>query len=231
MPIRVGVDIGGTFTDLVMIDGDGRVVVDKVPSTPPHFARGVIDGLSKLPVRIDELDFFSHGTTAATNAILEKKGARTGLITTAGFRDVLEIGAPTVAASATTGGGLRRRSSRANCAARCEDQSPLMARCWSRYRKRTFCAPSISCADTGSRRLRSACSTPLSIPSTKSRAEDRDGALAGGLRLLLGRLLPELLEFERTSTTVANAYVGPVISRYLSDLEDQMHERGFADDI
>ena len=91
MSLRLGIDIGGTFTDLVLVDDAGNLTVDKVPSTPPNFARGVIDGLEKLQVEGRDLEFFSHGTTAATNAIIEKKGARTGLITTAGFRDVLEI--------------------------------------------------------------------------------------------------------------------------------------------
>ena len=68
MAYRVGIDIGGTFTDLVVIDERGRVNVDKVPSTPPNFAQGVIDGLDKISLPIEELKFFSHGTTAATNA-------------------------------------------------------------------------------------------------------------------------------------------------------------------
>ena len=87
---RLGIDIGGTFTDIVLIGDDGTVLTQKVPSTPDNYAQGIIAGLeSLLPRQISEV---VHGTTIATNTILERKGALTGLITTKGFRDVLEIG-------------------------------------------------------------------------------------------------------------------------------------------
>jgi N-methylhydantoinase A len=232
VPIRVGVDIGGTFTDLVMIDGDGRVVVDKVPSTPPHFARGVIDGLSKLPVRIDELDFFSHGTTAATNAILEKKGARTGLITTAGFRDVLEI----------------RRADRGSlCDYWWRPPPPLVPRQLRReVRERIAFDGSVLeplqeedvlravdfLRGHGVEAIAICMLNSFVNPEHERRAQKIVTAHWPEVFVCSSvDVLPELLEFERTSTTVANAYVGPVISRYLTDLEDRMHERGFADDI
>ena len=87
---RIGIDIGGTFTDIVLIGEDGTVLTQKVPSTPDNYAQGIVAGLaSLLPRQISEV---VHGTTVATNTILERKGALTGLITTKGFRDVLEIG-------------------------------------------------------------------------------------------------------------------------------------------
>src|SRR5215212_8343132 len=92
---RAGVDIGGTFTDIVLLGDDGSRYTKKVSSTVDDYARAIIDGLAALlgetgaaPGAIAEL---LHGTTVASNAILEHKGARTGLITTKGFRDVLEI--------------------------------------------------------------------------------------------------------------------------------------------
>ena len=92
---RVGVDIGGTFTDIVLLGSDGAVHTKKISSSVEDYARAIVDGLAELfaetgiaPGAIEEI---RHGTTVASNAILEQKGARVGLITTKGFRDVLEI--------------------------------------------------------------------------------------------------------------------------------------------
>ena len=89
----VGVDVGGTFTDLVLVDeATGDVRVAKVPTTPANQATGVLAALAGAAAGPAELKVIVHGTTTATNALLERKGARTGLITTRGFRDVLELG-------------------------------------------------------------------------------------------------------------------------------------------
>ena len=93
---QVGADIGGTFTDVIALDAHARVVATKVLSTPPHFHRGVIDGvtaaLSEADAEPATVDTLLHATTVATNAILERDGAPTALVTTRGFRDVLELG-------------------------------------------------------------------------------------------------------------------------------------------
>ena len=94
-----GIDIGGTFTDCVIVDGDGAVTTAKAPSTPHDFARGVQDALkaagAKLGLGLDalcaEIAMLSHGTTVGTNAIIQKRGARVGLITTRGHNDVIHI--------------------------------------------------------------------------------------------------------------------------------------------
>ena len=92
---RLGVDIGGTFTDIVFLDGDGTAITRKVSSTEDDYARAIIEGIDAVfadhGLGGGDIDEILHGTTVASNAILELKGARTGLITTAGFRDVLEI--------------------------------------------------------------------------------------------------------------------------------------------
>jgi len=100
---RVGVDIGGTFTDIVFLGEDGRRLTKKVSSTVENYATAIVDGLAEL-IRergLDDAEIVEvlHGTTVASNAILELKGARTGLITTKGFRDVLEIRTPADAAA------------------------------------------------------------------------------------------------------------------------------------
>src|SRR3954447_11188073 len=92
---RIGVDIGGTFTDIVLLGTDGTVHTQKISSSVDNYARAIVDGLQELFAATglagDAMAEIRHGTTIASNAILEHKGARTGLITTNGFRDVLEI--------------------------------------------------------------------------------------------------------------------------------------------
>src|SRR5438046_5027248 len=93
MAWQIGVDVGGTFTDLFALDPEHGVFrVAKVPSTPEDQSVGFIAGLSTLETDLAAVAALVHGTTVATNAVLERKGARCGLITTAGFRDVLELG-------------------------------------------------------------------------------------------------------------------------------------------
>ena len=97
--MHIGVDIGGTFTDLACVDATGRLYTAKTPSTPEDPSRGVMEGLSLLAERMaltlqDMLratGLFIHGSTVATNLVVERKGAELGLITTTGFRDVIEL--------------------------------------------------------------------------------------------------------------------------------------------
>lgn len=89
--LRVATDIGGTFTDLVAVDDKGRTVLTKSHTTPPNFEEGVINVMKKSGIRAEEVTDFIHGTTTIINALTERKGAKTGLVTTKGFRDVLEI--------------------------------------------------------------------------------------------------------------------------------------------
>ena len=92
---RVGVDIGGTFTDIVFLGDNGERITKKVSSTVGDYAKAIVDGLAQVMdecgIKGSQIMELLHGTTVASNAILELKGARTGLITTRGFRDVLEI--------------------------------------------------------------------------------------------------------------------------------------------
>src|SRR5699024_3229211 len=97
MGYRISVDTGGTFTDVGLVDeNSGRIAITKVPSTPDNPSRAVMNGVLKImeeeDIAPEEITFFLHGTTVATNALLELKGAKTALITTEGFRDVLHIG-------------------------------------------------------------------------------------------------------------------------------------------
>jgi N-methylhydantoinase A len=90
--VRIGVDIGGTFTDAVAIDDRGEIRTAKALSTPGRLADGVMAAIERLGVELREVDTLTHGTTAGLNAFLERRGARVALLTTEGFRDVYEIG-------------------------------------------------------------------------------------------------------------------------------------------
>ncbi|MGH7187870.1 MAG: hydantoinase/oxoprolinase N-terminal domain-containing protein, partial [Acetobacteraceae bacterium] len=96
MSARIGIDVGGTFTDVVLACSDGRVSLIKIPTTPDDPGIGATEGvrqvLAKVGLQPAQVAEIVHGTTIASNTILQKTGARTGLLTTAGFRDVLEIG-------------------------------------------------------------------------------------------------------------------------------------------
>ena len=95
MRYTLGADIGGTFTDLILLRSDGRLFSKKVLSTPDDYSRAIEEGVSALLAEVGvaaaQIAEFAHGTTVATNAIIERKGVRVALVTTAGFRDVLEI--------------------------------------------------------------------------------------------------------------------------------------------
>src|ERR1700752_5107707 len=91
MTLRVGIDIGGTFTDLVAIDGAGGLRTHKIASTPQDYGESIVEGLRALLSGGGRVSEVLHGTTVGSNTVLEGKGARTALITTRGFRDILEI--------------------------------------------------------------------------------------------------------------------------------------------
>ncbi len=91
MKYRVGADVGGTFTDLVCIDEEGRVKVMKTSSTPEDSSIGVEAAIVKAGIDLHDVSFFAHGATVGSNTIIENKGARTAIVTTKGFRDILEL--------------------------------------------------------------------------------------------------------------------------------------------
>jgi N-methylhydantoinase A len=103
-----GIDVGGTFTDLIALDpASGEVRLAKVPTTPENQAYGVLAALDEAKLALDQLALIVHGTTTTTNALLERKLAKTGLITTRGFRDVLELGRRTRGPTASSAGSSR----------------------------------------------------------------------------------------------------------------------------
>ena len=225
MPYRLGVDIGGTFTDLVLLDdrADGAPpVVRKVLSTPDDFARGVLEGVRALlaagPPAADVRDVV-HGTTVATNALLERRGALTGLLTTAGFRDVLEIRRLRLPRLYDLGwekpAPLVERALRLEVDERLDHNGAAV-----RHLDEASAREAIA-------RLRAAGVAAVAVCLLHAYAdpahEARLGALAEALLpgvfvSLSHQVLPQIQEYERLSTTVINAYVGPVVARYLEQM-------------
>src|SRR5216117_3647068 len=228
MPARLGVDIGGTFTDLVVIDeATGTARVGKVLTTPKDPAHGVEEGIRALlddaGVRPDEVRAVVHGTTLATNALIERKGAKTALLTTEGFRDALEIG----------------REGRYDMYDLFIDPtSPLVPRHLRReVPERLLADGSIARAidEVAARRVLAelaqdgveALAICLLHAYVNPAHEARLVALAheampGVFVSCSSEVVPEIREYERASTTCANIYVAPLMARYLEDLERRL---------
>ena len=224
MSYRVGIDIGGTFTDLVLLGRAGRALTVKVPSTPDDYSRSIAESLEVALPRIGitgrEIDEVIHGTTVATNAILEKRGVRTGLVTTAGFRDVLEI--------------RRLRMPRLydlkwqkpeSLAARI-DRVEVVERI--DHTGRVLEPLDEASVHAALDRLLGNGVQSIAVALINGYANDRhERRIAEILRergveapvCLSSEVNPEIREYERTSTTVVNAYILPVVGTYLRSLE------------
>ncbi|MDQ2884695.1 MAG: hydantoinase/oxoprolinase family protein [Chloroflexota bacterium] len=213
----VGVDTGGTFTDLVLLQG-GEIRVHKVLSTPDDPSQAIIEGLTTLGVR-ESLSALVHGSTVATNAVLEHKGVRTGLITTAGFRDVLEIGRQTrpklYDLKVQKEPPLVPRSLRLEVVERLNERGEVMT---------PLDEASLKAAiDTLRKEHVDAIAVCLlfSFANTEHERTVTEAARAEGFYVSASYdVVPEFREYERTSTVVLNAYVGPLIDRYLAKLEE-----------
>ena len=229
---RVGVDIGGTFTDVAVVsETDGTIGVAKVSSTPDDFARGVITALQQAirqyGIEPDAVTLLAHATTVVTNAILQEKGARVGLVATRGFRDILEL----------------RRSARADLYDMFQDApSVLVAR---RHRmevsERIGADGSVivpleeaeidALIDALKAAKVEAIAVCLLFSFLNDSHERRLGArlrqaMPGIPVFLSSEVLPEIREFERTSTTAVCAYVAPLLESYLSHLKSAVAGMG-----
>ncbi|MFJ1760795.1 hydantoinase/oxoprolinase family protein [Amycolatopsis sp. NPDC088138] len=229
--MKVGVDIGGTFTDLCAVDGTGIVAVGKVLTTHDEPARAVEEGLAALftgaGIAASDVEQVVHGTTLVTNALIERKGSRTALLATAGFRDVLE---------------MRREHRYELYDLAIELPEPLVPR------HLRFDVPERILADGSvhigldeeyvrrlGRELAARGIGAVAIcflhaftnPAHERRAAEVLAEVAPGLRVALSsEVVPEIREFERASTTVANVYVQDLTERYLRDLEHRLRRLG-----
>ena len=236
MMFRIGVDVGGTYTDLVATDETGRTMFAKSPSTPADQSLGVMAGLEELARRLNvtraemlaATDRLVHGTTVATNALLERKGAKVALLTTEGHRDVIEMREglkpdrydlrspppePLVPRE-------RRFGVRERLKANGEVLIPLDAKS----------------LDDAIAAIKQSGATSVAVcflhsylnPVHELAAVERLTRELPGVSISRSSdVLPQIKEYERVSTTIVNAYVEPIVRRYLTNLEARLGEAGF----
>ena len=224
-----GIDVGGTFTDL-FYSSDGVTVdrVLKVPSTPDDPSRGLIDALDAAGIDPLTLDIILHGTTIATNAVIERKGARTALITTEGFRDILELG----------------RRDRQRMYGLTGTQNPLIPRRmrWEVRERMNHKGQIITPLDEGQLAGLAAALAGEGVetvvisflhsyanPAHEQRARDIVQAANPGWEVVISsEVVREYYEFERTSTAVVQGYLQPLVARYARNLSAKLAAKGFA---
>ena len=229
---RVASDIGGTFTDIAHIGSGGMLTTAKVPSTPPHYGRGVVSGVSTLAqgagLAMSKLVEMAHGCTVATNAILEGKGARTALLTTAGFRDILELRRIRVpkALRAALRQASRRLSPR-NLRYEAHERVGADGSVLTPLDEDDVCEVAKSMRRAGAEAVAVCFLHSYLNPGHERRAgEILCELLPDAFVTLSIDVLPQIREYERTSTTVVNAYVGPPVRRYLEGMEADLKAAG-----
>ena len=232
----IGVDVGGTYTDLVAIDETGKLIFAKSPSTPADQSVGVMEGLEELARRLDltrsdmlaRTERVVHGTTVATNALLERKGAKLALLTTEGHRDVIEM------REGLKGDRYDLRS---------PPTEPLVPRelrfgVKERLKANGEIATPLDDGSLGNAVAAIARSGASSVavcflhsylnPVHELAAVERLRRELPGVSVSRSSdVLPQIKEYERVSTTVVNAYVGPLVRSYLTSLERRLLEAGF----
>ncbi len=228
----IAVDVGGTFTDVCLLDPDsGQLDVVKVPSTADPID-GVLAGVGQAGAELSEIGLFSHGTTVATNALITRRLPRAAMVTTRGFRDVTEIGRGTRDdlwdAYKDNARPYIRRRDRLEVSERIdhrgqvvtaldEDEVRDVARILSKREVETVavCFVNAYANDENERRA----------------AELLTDALPGVRISTSASVLPELFEHERFSTTVANAVLSPLVAGYVEDLEKRLETEGYTGDL
>ncbi len=226
-----GVDVGGTFTDLVLLDRDNQVTLGKTPTTPENQAFGVLNALNQTEIDIASLDVIVHGTTTTTNAVLERKLAKTGLITTEGFRDILELG----------------RRTRPQPYGMTGTFQPIIARDLRLEVPERVDAAGEVLVPLDETALRSAITSLLDCdcqalvihflhayanPDHERRAAEIAREIWPNDYITMGHaLLSEYREYERGVTAAVNASVQPILHRYLDRLQNELAAAGFRRDL
>lgn len=237
---RIGIDIGGTFTDLVAVDAAGVVTIAKYPTTPADPSIGLLEGLATLASEIgisrqqllEETALIIHGTTVATNALLEGKGAKVGMLTTDGFRDIIEQRE-----------GLK--PDRYNVRLPAEPvmvprslRLPISERI--RYDGSSEIELDEQSVYDAIQVFKTEGVESVAVCCMHSYADDRNERRIGEILAaempdvyvcLSSRVLPQIKEFERFSTTVVNAFVGPILSNYMNRLRGRLSDAGYDKDV
>jgi N-methylhydantoinase A len=228
MSRMIGVDVGGTFTDVFVLDeATGTASVAKVPTTRPDQSGGFLDGIARQVDDLATVDVVVHGTTAGTNALLERKGARIGVITTAGLRDVLE---------------MRRRDRPRTWGLR-GDFEPVVPRDLRlEVPERTLADGAIhvpvdldAVREAAARLLEAGCEAVAVLFANAYANPENEARAVAALREIWptphvscsSEILPEIREFERFSTTALNAYLQPEVSGYIARLDGALKTDGF----
>jgi len=229
---RVGADIGGTFTDVVLIGSDGSIATKKVSSTPDSFGRAIVEGVSELiaeqGVSAHALAGLAHASTVATNAIIELKGARTGLITTRGFRDVLEMRRLRIPVLYDL--QYRKPPPLVPRRLRLEIEERMGPRgvVWTPLDEQSVIAVAKVLNDAGVQSIAISLLHSYADPAHERRVAEivRQHVPNSVYVTCSADVLPEIREYERTSTAVVSAYVGPVVRDYLDALERDIRHIG-----
>ena len=227
MMLRLATDIGGTFTDLVAFDADGGITVAKASTTPSDLPTGVLDAIREADVTLEDVAELAHGTTVVINAVTERRGASTALVTTRGFRDVLEIG----------------RGNRPDMYNLVSRKPPPFVPRRHRFEIRErvdrdghVLAPlDVADLDPVVETCRRDGIEAIAVCLLHSYARpEHEQAVREALRAALPNvavtvsceITREWREYERSSTAVLNAYVQPTVERYLEELENRLRARG-----
>lgn len=237
MTLHIATDVGGTFTDLVLYDYDpetlhGELRTLKVDTTPPNFEQGVLAAIERCGADLSQVALLAHGATVVINALTERRGAKTALVTTRGFRDVLEIGRgnrpdlfnlnftkPVPFVERYLRVEVTERTThlgRVQTAASLDELEGIAAH----FKREGVEAIAVCCLHA-------------------YRNPENEAAIAGGLRRLLPKvpvvasheISREWREYERSNTTVASAYVSPVVRKYVRALQSALGEQGFGGNL
>ncbi len=228
---RVGVDVGGTFTDIVLLGSDGTIHTKKISSSVENYAGAIVEGLGEVfretGLRGAAIEEIRHGTTVASNAILEHKGARTGLITTQGFRDVLEIRTLRMPRMYDIGwtkpAPLVERYLRQVVDERVNAAGEIERALDPRDAERAVDALLAEKVEAIAVCLLHSYANPAHEFVIKELIRRKAPGIVCSISC---EVLPEIKEYERTSTTVVNAYVMPIVARYLKALRKGLDEAG-----
>ncbi|MBH61486.1 MAG: hydantoinase [Alphaproteobacteria bacterium] len=227
----IGVDVGGTFTDLIVTDSEGEPRIAKVPSTLENQAFGVLSAIGETGVSLSDVDVVVHGTTTTTNAVLERKFSKVGLITTRGFRDVLELG----------------RRTRPNAYGLKGSFEPLIPRELRIEVQERMDASGNIHRPLDEEGVRRACETLLEEgveslvihflhayvnPSHERRAAEVAAEIWPNEYITMGHaILSEYREYERGTTAAVNGSVQPILHRYIDRLSEELRDKGYASDL
>ncbi len=229
--VVAGIDVGGTFTDLILLDPRTGVRIAKTPSTLDNQAHGVVNALAAADAEISGIDLIVHGTTTTTNAVLERRLARTGLITTRGFRDILELGRRTRPQAYGMTGVFRPiipRNLRLEVTERMEASGRVRQPLDEAELREAISA----LVDAGCEALVIHFLHSYANPAHERRAAEIAAKLWPNSYITTGHaLLSEAREFERGVTAAVNASVQPILERYVERLRRELEARGYDRDF